>query len=722
MAALNRKVQAALDELRTTQAQLRSTLYAAHLNLAQQAWNAGGFDRVEELLEKHRPKLGEDDLRGFEWHYLKRLCHPELIIKLPKKPDGSGRSETWNSIAYSPDAKLLLGVTLNSGFATVWDAQTGQELFTLKGHTFAKNDPFASTMYATFSPDGKLLATASYDNTVKMWDARNGRELRTFKGPAAANVGGGFPGGGGFQRSGGGGWATVAFSPDSHRLAASSLFSTDGLLRVWDVQTGRELLNAKSIGVNLTFSSDGKRLAGFSRDGVAKVVDADTGMELHSFTPGFDMQGLPNADERVVFSPDCKRLAHRPRNMFGEGPQLDPPVITLWDVQTGKEVLALKGHAKPISGIAFSPDGKRLLSTSTDRTVKVWDGQTGQELLTRKANVTRPWGVAFSPDGKRLAALDGDAVTVWDIQPPALGSIRSDANPSFSPDGKRVATASRSADQEDAVDVKVWDTQTGRQLRTLKGLLPGPARGGNVRVKFSPDGKRLAAAVHSTVKVWDAQTFQEVATIKGLNLALAEIAFSPDGKKLALNHSGKTVKLWDAQTGQELLSLEITTDGLDSIAFSPDGTRLFGTWRQHEELKVWDARTGEELFAIKGAHGGLAVSSNGKRLAAIGPWGTSTVKLWDAHTGKALVTMEGGGAAEARFYSVVFSPDGQRLVGSSSGETGKITIWNAQTGDELLTLQGQAPVAFTPDGRRLYGRGADGTVKIWDATPLPEKR
>jgi WD40 repeat protein/serine/threonine protein kinase len=713
--ALNDKLLATNEKLQATQAELRSTLYAAHMNLAQHTWETGSIGQVRELLEQHRPKAGETDLRGFEWHYLDRLCHPEILTLKAHTP-------VVRSMVYSPDGKRLAsaggGVDITRE-VKVWDAQTGQVLLSLWG----ADRP-------AFSPDGKRLATSGgiFDATkraynagrVKVWDAQTGQELLSLQGLTD------------MVRS-------MAFSPDGTRLAIGDNKTT----RIWDAQTGQELLSLKghtSRVTSVAYSPDGKRLAsggGIWDDtkrayvaGEVKVWDAQTGQELLS------LKGHTWGLESVAFSPDGKRLASGTQQLLGE-PR--PGEVKVWDAQTGQELLSLKGHLGQINSVGFSPDGKRLASAGRDRIVRVWDAQTGQELLTYKGHTGMIWSVAFSPDGTRLAsgALDG-TIKVWDatISPEARTFRRLAGgvyNLVFSPDGKRLAGYSGTGTSDNAV--KVCDAQTGQELLSLKG--------GSGRAAFSPDGKRLASAAEDkTVKVWDAQTGQELLTCKGHTDQVGSVAFSPDGKRLASTARGGEVKVWDAQTCQELLSLQrggrAEAFGR-TVAFSPDGKRLAsvaeGQVQQGTivpgEVRIWDAQTGQELLTWKVNHGAggsasLAFSPDGKRLATssqppnvAGPMGSGEVKVWDVHTGRELLTLQ---RHPAQISSVAFSPDGKRLA-SAAVLDGTVKVWDAQSGQEVLNLKVGGHVsslAFSPDGHWLAS-DPNGTVMIWDATPLPAK-
>jgi WD40 repeat protein/tetratricopeptide (TPR) repeat protein len=447
-------------------------------------------------------------------------------------------------VCFSPDGTRLATASYDKT-VKVWDAQTGQEALTLKGHTRV-------VFSVCFSPDGQRLATAS-ENTAKVWDAQTGQDQITLQGHTAVVYG-------------------VCFSPDGRRLATASY---DRTVKVWDAQTGQEALTLKGhIGYvrSVCFSPDGKRLASagelLGKPGEVKVWDAQTGKE---FLP---LKGHTDLVDSVCFSPDGKRLA----SASWDG------TVKVWDAQTGQEALTLKGRTDRVFGVCFSPDGRRLASASLDYTVKTWDAQTGQELLTLMGHTTIVTGVCFSPDGKRLATASEDGtVKVWDAQTgqEALtleGDTSAVNGVCFSPDGTRLASAS------DDGTVKVWDAQTGQEALTLKEHTTA-VRG----VCFNPDGTRLASAsLDQTVKVWDAQTGQELLTLKGHTGSVNSVCFSPDGRRLASASGDKTVKVWDAQTGQELLTLQGHTAGVRSVCFSPDGRHLASA-SADKTVKVWDA-------------------------------------------------------------------------------------------------------------------------------------
>jgi WD40 repeat protein len=304
----------------------------------------------------------------------------------------------------------------------------------------------------------------------------------------------------------------------------------------------------------------------------------------------------------------------------------------------------------------------------------------------------------------------------------------------FSPDGKRLASGG--GEWQKPGELKVWDAQTGEEIRTLQGHT-------NVvtSLAFSPDGKRLVSGSgDNTVKVWDAQTGQVIHSLQGHTGYVHSVAFSPDGKRLASGggewQKPGELKVWDAQAGQEICTLQGHTGPVLSVAFSSDGKRLVsasdGHFPKPNEMKVWDAQTGQVIHSLQMHSGfarGVALSPDGKRFA-IGS-GDYTVKVCDAQTGQEILSLQGHTRIP---WSVAFSPDGKRLASCSSneiaGEPAELKVWDAQTGQETISFKHDlggghdASVAFSSDSRRIASGGihggagkrayTGGDVTVWD--------
>jgi WD40 repeat protein len=648
----------------------RRNLYVAHINLAQRAWEDGQVSRARELLEQETPaRTGVYDFRGFEWHYLNRLCHPDALTLQ------AGR-QAVRAVAFSPDGTRLAAGgdegLLGSGkpAVTIWDAATGREVWSLPGQVNG----------VAFSPDGRVLASAGRGG-VKLRDAATGKEVFTLRGHTKEVRG-------------------VTFSPDGKRLATAG---DDGTVRVWDPKTGKEVraIRAHNAPVrSVAFSPDGKRLASGSYDslgpgGQMKVWDAGTGKEVLALKHG-RVAG-------VAFSPDGRRLASANTNK----------TVKVWDSATGQELLTLRGHTSIVNGVAFSPDGKRLASAGWDQVVRVWDARTGEEVLTLKGHTNSVRSVAFSPDGKRLASASADGtVRVWDsARDPEAITLRDPEGPvsaAFGPDG-RLAVAANPG-------VKVWDVPAGKVVQTLRAnlILNFPVW----RVAWSKDGKRLASASlnpnpfnkgRDDVKVWDAASGRALLTLEGASSLTTGLVFSPDGGRLAASWRD-VVSVWALPSGKEVFAGEA-----DDVGFTPGGQCLLARAGKGSDLTVSDAATGKEVHRFPGR--ALAFSPDVGRLVTTKD--DKRVQIWDLASGKELFGFEST-AGVGRLAA--FSLDGTRLAVTVLDNT--VKVWGVDHGQELLTLMGPQVVmclAFSPDGRRLVAGGAEegvGLLKVWDATPL----
>ncbi|MCI0455490.1 MAG: serine/threonine protein kinase [Gemmataceae bacterium] len=657
--------------------------YALRMSQAKQAWDDGGVARALELLEQTRPRPGEPDLRGFEWHLLHRLTH----LGVRTFP---GHEDRVLCVAFDPQGQRVASSSMD-GSVKIWETRTGRLLREFRG------DPFNAVWKVAFSPDGKWLAGSGYqDKALKVWDADTGKVRFDLPLDVAGVTG-------------------VAFSADGKYLASCSgdFFRSDRLaeVRVWDGASGKLAWSWKCTGTiySVAFSPNGKRLvAGFRLGppakrgaGMVRSWEADTGKELRTWE-------LEVGVRCVAYRPDGQQLA---------GACTDSKV-RLWDADTGQQTRELTGHALAVECVAYSADGKSVAACSWDQTVRVSDVESGELRRTLRGHVGSVMSMASSPDGQHLASGGDDrTVKVWEARSGqdlnALPRATTwAARLAVHPDGRQVATGPGKAPQ-------VWDLQTGGLVGTLEGV-----GGWLTALVYSPDGRLLAGAwAAGKVRVWDARTREtrctfEIGPGKG---ALWCLAFSPDSKRLAGGMGHGFVGVWDAQTGQELLTLPGVGVPVTGVAFSPDGRHLASvSWA--ERVLVWDVQTRKEVSAFTGHFGNLlsvAWSADGKWLASGGR--DNTARVWDAATGKAVFTLKGHARA---VVSVSFSPDGSRLA--SGSEDGTVKVWDLRSGELALTLRESAgavhQVAFSTDGQRLFSVAEGQPVRIWDATPLPEER
>jgi WD40 repeat protein len=696
--ATSNQLQITLEAVRAEKAKARRYFYASQMTLVEQARRDKQDGRVVQLLRTFIPDdPEEEDPRGFEWYHLWREYRGEQSRL-------RGHKGAVTAVAFSPDDRLIASGSADNS-VKLWDAATGKELRSLEGHQ-------ACVTGVAFSPDGQSMVTASADRTVRVWEVATGKMMQRLQGHDGPVT-------------------CVAYSPDGRSVASGS---EDRTLRIWNADTWE---------VSLEFKEHTRpvRAVAFSPDSskVASIGQGPKGEFLvwNAYKGGIHLR-LPNKPWTcVAFDPDGQHLATGEAGAVERDDNGSPyqvllkPAVSIWDLNTKQSIQALNGHEDVITQIAFRPDGKQLVSSGADQVVRVWDLATGKEAV-KFHEEQAALSVAFSADGARIASGGADhTVKLW--APPgkamrALSGARG-TNVEFSPDGRLMAAGDG-----------IWNAMTGIRVQTVQAS-------GYGRVTWSPEGNQVA----SGLTVTGVATGATVRLLPGLSAPGsgstfgAGTAYSPDGKRVASVITDKTVGVWDVATGR-LLHEFATLPWCVCVAFSADGQRLaVGSALQHsitpDALRIWDVATGQVCYSpdafLPGVQA-IAFSADGKWLAAaVGDYGSlrnGEVRVWDATTYQQVFALRGHSGC---VWCVAFSPDGKRLA-SGSGDyvsrtasngaippkrRGEVKIWDLQTGQELCTLrENKRPVlgvSFSPDGRRLAAAsGGENDMIIWDGTPL----
>ena len=567
-----------------------------------------------------------------------------------------GHSESVNSVAFSPDGRFLASGSWDDTVC-VWDLANGQ-CRTLKGHS-------SFVLSISFSPDGRFLASCSLDDTVCVWDLANG-QCRILKGHSSS------------VRS-------VSFSPDGRALASAS---DDHTVRVWDLISNQShVLGVFSCTVcSVSFSPDCRMLAGGSMDSTVLVWDL-LGSQQRI------LKGHSGTINSVCFSPDGRALASAS----------DDHTVRVWDLVDGQHRV-LEEHSDSVNSVCFSPDGRTLASASDDHTVRVWDLVDGQHRILEEHSDSVN-SVSFSPDGRVLAsASDDHTVRIWDLVEGQHQVLKiystSVSSVSFSPDGRMLASASGDH------TVRIWDLVDG-QHHVLEGH-SAPVSS----VSFSPDGRILASASEDhTVRIWDLMDGQHH-VLEGHSGSVYSISFSPDGRILASASWDDTVRVWDL-VGNQCRTLKGHSSSVYSVSFSPDG-RLLASCSSDDTIRVWNLVDGQ-CHILNGSWlsvNNVSFSPDGRMLASASD---DQTRVWDLVNGQYRVFDSHSGPVN----SISFSSDSRMLASGCCNNT--VHVWDLMSGEHRV-LKGHSgsvlSVSFSPDGKLLASGSYDKTIRIWDLMSL----
>jgi len=778
----NTEIAALNTTLKQQQEHQRRLLYTSDMNLIQTAFAVNNIGRVQSLLNAHRPEPGQQDLRGFEWHYWNRQIHSELqTLKLGDKFEASNP-------VFNVDGTRLAWVSFNRGEIVVWDTTTDRPAWTLPWSLSGGETVIA------FEPGAARVAIAGKRRTprddivpieIQVFNAVSGKRQHTIRAEVYASD-------------------NFDLTAVSGRLAAPVATKAEGpAIKIWDIAAGAEL-SATPIGDvrfrSLALRADGAKVAVVATStrgreegvlgGVLKLFDSAMPNEVVSFAESLNSTS-------VRFSPDGARLAATIIDASQREYRLH-----VYETTTPQRPLFTSSSKDVIKQIQFSLDGRWIAKTGSFTNTGVQlihaaDGADGP-LLTGHSSLIKAF--AFSADSRQLDTLDQEGnLKTWDLAqaearqstPFRFGTARCE----ISEDASRVATAPsvQESQQEGAVnriafrnpagavlsespvmdglirqmwfngadarrllaiataiegnaqtagDVRVFEVATGRQL--LKVNLPAPKVGFSRSVPpaaLDARGERLAAIVAagvgtSTLKIWDVDSHGDPLNGENIPFQVAGLTWSPNGRWIA-GHGGsrgsQRLPVWDATTGRLLWPPQEPTS---AVAFSHDSKWIYGIVDKRPDawLKVWETDTGTELHSFPlppylndttlSSRYCVALSPDRRRLAAVRSSALANasgpVSIWDlAQPDRHPCSLPGHAGA---MQVMAFSPEGSRIA-TSTGVlgTGETKLWNAITGEELLS-QGipMQGLSFNGDGTVLRGLNNYASVRDmrWDATPL----
>jgi WD40 repeat protein len=683
-----------------------------------------------------------------------------ILIALEFLPDQSSRNSDRRNWPLIPGVEQALEDALK---------QYESVKAVLKGH---KNEVDGIAC----SPDGKLIATGSKDDTLRIWDARTGELHRELKGHSGDVV-------------------RVAFSPDSTRIVSGS---RDNTAHIWNAETGEELRRLeghKSDIWGVAWSPDGVHVATGSSERTVRIWNAETGADI------LQLSGHSAAVHDVAFNPDGSRIVSVSSDK----------TVRIWDVKTGAELLQFKGHGGTVYGAAWSSDGKLIATGSGDRTVRIWEADSGRQRfeLGHKAAVL---GVAFSPDGRWLATGSNDKLgRIWDVNTGKLiRTLTGHRNGvdviAWSPDGTRVVTGSDDSTARILVAIvdeamqKFFNGTTQAVVDRAKQVVPRcldekkramlilpkepprwcrdmrkppfDARGRfehgisllkqktpnfdgaenlfkeakTLDASLADDFKRreigvlkerglkaLSRGVESFTKIdpalQDADRFLDRAAALDSSLRNefkdAKFGFFIEsGRRMLVGgRMNEANKAFD-----KALSLDPTAQDTVIVARIEAAQELGKTElaillaleldpsrddAQQVLSKILEGMAPQMLLkGHKDQVDGIAYSPDGKLIVTGSK--DDTLRIWDARTGELRRELKGHSGDVTR---VAVSPDSTRIVSGSHDNTAR--IWNVETGEELRRLEGHKNdiwgVAWSPDGLNVATASSDRTVRIWNA-------
>jgi WD40 repeat protein/tRNA A-37 threonylcarbamoyl transferase component Bud32 len=570
--------------------------------------------------------------------------------------------------AFSPDGRSMVAA-IDANSARIWDINSG----------LPRGEPLRQQVWvAAFNPKGTTVVTGCGDATARLWDATTGRPVgKPMRHQESIYA--------------------VAFSPDGKRVLTGG---RDRTARLWDSATG-ESIGAPLLHQGIIFA------AAFDPDGRTVITGIHVNSALVWDVDSAKVIGKPLLHQNDVYwaawSPDGKTIATASADKTAR----------FWDAATHEPFGPQLPHGGPVTSACYVNQGRGLLTAcADDGSVRLWEKGSGNP-----SGVVLPhegilmWSVAFSPDGKTILTAGLDQVArLWDARTGKeirrfVGHQDGIFNCAFSPDGWTVVTGSNDK------TARLWQTDTGAPIGE-----PLPHGKPVDLVAFSPDGKLLVTTGNGEVRIWDAGKRNPITLLHRWGDTGTTSAISPDSKWVLVGGGDGSVRLLNTATMTSRTLPTVHRAYINAVAFSPN-SKTFVSAGSDSNVCLWDARTATPLGApirhevARGGYFAVAFSPDSQTLATGGEDGKA--HLWDVATGAEIgATMRHQG----KVWAVTFSPDGRLLLTGSMDGTAR--LWDATSGKPVGTPMQHAgrvrAVAFSPDGKKILSASGDNTARLWE--------
>ncbi len=498
------------------------------------------------------------------------------------------------------------------------------------------------------------------------------------------------------------------YSTDGRYLIYGNM---SGTVKVWDMKTGSmiwarsdftaEMKAYKKASVqpavcSAVFTGDGKKIIFSNFAPNIEMWDTETWKQIWKTKDVYTASSLTLSPDEKTFAVACIKEIH------------------LFDTATHKKIRTFSGHTESIYDLAFTPDGKNIVSCGygQDRTIRIWDVNTGR-MLSSIVEYTR--AVEISPDGKLMATASGGGlpIKIRDFKKlSVIGELNTGGESiwdmKFSRDGKRLYSISYEE------TLKVWDMESGKLLKEINTKEDKAQKRYHkpfMKLTLHPDGKTAAVGdSKGRVRFWDTETGEEKRIIEGHHSVVPVVKYSPDGKIIASASADNTLKIWDSADGSLVKHILMFTQ-TNGLCFSPDG-RSLAAGGNSRTLFVFDTSTWKLTHKLKGHTkpiSRIVYSPDGRQIASSGT--ENRVILWDAQTGNIMKTIE----FKTLVNHIAYSPDGKTLAVAGGGK--KIQFFDTETGKEIYIISSSPTVlwlAYSPDGKHISAGCRDSRIRVFD--------